>query len=82
MSAWTVEEACEAFREAGVPVDPDPGKAAYRFRLIVRGLQLQPSGRAPSPGPQGGRGQDRYPIADLQRIHSALSPWLTRGPSA
>lgn len=67
---WTVEEACDEFTAAGVPVDP------YRFRLIVRGVQLAPCGRAPSPGPQGGRGQSLYPIDQLQRLHAALSPWL------
>lgn len=74
--AWTLREACEEFAKAGVPIDPDPVRAAYRLHLIIRGLQLEPAGRGPSAGEQGGRGQNLYPISELQRLHAALAPWL------
>lgn len=71
---WTIKEACEQFAAAGVPITP------YRFGLVIRAVQLPAAGRAPSPGPQGGRGQTLYPISELQRLHSALAPWLITRP--
>jgi hypothetical protein len=68
---WTVEEACEQFRQAGVPMDPDG------LRIIIRHLPGFPfAGRAPSRSPQGGRGATLHPIADLQRLHGKLAEWL------
>ena len=66
---WTVDEACAEFARTGIPVDP------VRLRLIIRGVELKPVGEAP-PGEKGGRGDRLYPIADLQRLHGALAPWL------
>jgi hypothetical protein len=68
--AWTVEQACEYFAETDIPIKPD------RLRLIIRALEWQPVGYAPSPGPQGGRGAALYPVSDLMRLHSALAEWL------
>lgn len=67
--AWTVDEAAAWFAEQGVPFDAD------RIKLVIRALRLAPSGSRPS-GPEGGRGQAVYPVADLMKIHGALAPWL------
>lgn len=68
---WTISEACREFEAAGMPVDP------RRFRIIVRNLPgLVRIGEAPS-GERGGRGDFRYDIGQLQRLHAALAPWLT-----
>ncbi|HEY3652370.1 MAG TPA: hypothetical protein VGL33_30680 [Streptosporangiaceae bacterium] len=68
---WTISEACREFEAAGMPVDP------RRFRIIVRNLPgLQPVGETKS-GERGGRGQFLYEIGQMQRLHSALAPWLT-----
>jgi hypothetical protein len=67
---WTIEEAVAEFGRAGVPVDP------YRFRMAVRAVQLRPVGETAS-GRKGGRGQHLYEIGQLQRLHSALAPWMT-----
>ncbi len=68
---WTISEACREFEAAGMPVD------CRRFRIIVRNLPgLVPVGEAKS-GERGGRGQFLYEIGQLQRLHSALAPWLT-----
>lgn len=69
---WTIKEACEQFAAAGVPVTP------YRLRKAIGAAGLEPVGRGPSSGPQGGRGQNRYPISELQRLHAALAPWWIR----
>jgi hypothetical protein len=62
--------ACEQFAEAGMPVDE------ARFRIAVtRVARLPRAGETPS-GERGGRGQILYPIGELQRLHSALAPWL------
>jgi hypothetical protein len=67
---WTIPEACEEFAKAGAPVDP------HRFRIAVtRVARLPRAGEMPS-GERGGRGQVLYPIGELQRLHSALAPWL------
>jgi hypothetical protein len=70
---WTISEACEEFERAGLPVDP------ARFSAIIRHLPgFRPLGEVKKlPGSKGGRGDRLYPIADLQRLHSALAPWLT-----
>lgn len=67
---WTISEALEQFRRQGMPVDE------ARFRLAIRAVQLQRVGEKPS-GERGGRGEKMYGIGDLQRLHSALAPWLT-----
>lgn len=68
---WTVAEACEEFERAGLPVDPK------RLRAIIRNLPgFRPVGETRA-GPQGGRGHPLYEIGALQRLHSALAPWLT-----
>jgi hypothetical protein len=67
---WTIAEAIAEFERAGVPVDP------ARFRIAVtRVARLPRAGEMPS-GEKGGRGQVLYPIGELQRLHSALIPWL------
>ena len=67
---WTIREACAQFAAQGMPVDET------RFRLAVsRVAKLRPVGEAPS-GQRGGRGHARYEIGQLQRLHSALAPWL------
>jgi hypothetical protein len=68
---WTIAEACAEFERAGVPVDP------ARFRIAVtRVARLPRAGEMPS-GEKGGRGRALYEIGELQRLHAALSPWLT-----
>jgi hypothetical protein len=67
---WTITEACAEFARAGMPMDP------YRFRMVVRAVQLPRVGETQSGG-KGGRGQALYEIGQLQRLHSALAPWLT-----
>lgn len=70
---WTVAEACQEFERAGMPVDP------ARLRGIIRhlpGLTRIGETRKP-PGSKGGRGDPLYPIGELQRLHAALTPWLT-----
>lgn len=71
MSAWTISEACAEFAAAGMPVDED------RFRIAVtRVARIPRAGETPS-GTKGGRGHPLYSIGELQRLHSALAPWLT-----
>lgn len=68
---WTIDEALAEFAGQGMPVDE------YRFRLAVtRVARIRHAGETRS-GERGGRGQRLYPIAELQQLHSALSPWLT-----
>ena len=68
---WTIAEAIEEFARQGMPVDE------ARFRIaVMKVAQLKRVGEAPS-GAKGGRGQKLYEIAQLQRLHAALSPWLT-----
>ena len=62
------------FAEQGMPVDE------ARFRIAVtRMARLRRIGEArpPGAGSKGGRGQALYDIGQLQRLHAALSPWLT-----
>ena len=66
---WTVTEALEEFARQGMPVDP------ARFRAAVRTARIPRAGETRS-GEKGGRGQNLYPIHELQRLHSALAPWL------
>ena len=73
---WTVDEALAEFARQGMPVDP------ARFRIAVtRVARIPRVGEGPS-GAKGGRGQNLYPIGQLQRLHSALAPWLTEGVAA
>jgi hypothetical protein len=68
---WTVEEACQHFNAGPLPVEP------WQLRKIISALPgFTPAGRTASAGPQGGRGKDMYPIADLMRLHSRLAEWL------
>jgi hypothetical protein len=68
---WTIAEAVAEFERAGMPVDP------ARLRAIIRNLPgFSPVGETPS-GPNGGRGHPLYDIGSLQRLHTALAPWLT-----
>jgi hypothetical protein len=67
---WTIEEASAEFARTGIPISP------YRLRLAVRAVALRPVGEARS-GELGGRGRALYDIGQLQRLHAALSPWLT-----
>lgn len=68
---WTVEEACGHFSEGPLPVQP------WQLHRIISALPgFTAAGRAPSPGPQGGRGKDMYEIAALLRLHSKLAEWL------
>jgi hypothetical protein len=68
---WTISEACAEFERAGLPVEE------RRLRAIIRNLPgLNPVGKTPS-GPNGGRGHPLYEIGQMQRLHSALAPWLT-----
>jgi hypothetical protein len=64
--AWTIEEACAYFAAGGAPVDPD------RIAKMIAPVGVPVTGRAPSAGPQGGRGKARYPLAELMRIHAFL----------
>lgn len=70
---WTISEALEQFRRQGMPVD----EAAFRDVVTVlrRAGKFVPCGEKP-PGPQGGRGEKMHGIGELQRLHSALAPWL------
>jgi len=69
---WTVSEAVDEFARAGMPVDPG------RFRIAVtRVARIQRVGETPS-GERGGRGHALYEIGELQRLHSALAPWLVQ----
>jgi hypothetical protein len=70
VSTWTLEEACAEFERAGVPIEP------ARFRMAVHAVRLRPVGETKS-GERGGRGHALYEIAQLQRLHAALAPWLT-----
>jgi hypothetical protein len=68
---WTVDEALAEFRAAGMPVD------AERFRIAVTKVaRLERVGEAPK-GPKGGRGKLRYPIGELQLLHSDLVRWIS-----
>lgn len=61
---WTIAEACQEFERAGLPVDE------ARFRMAIRAVQLKPVGETRQPaGSKGGRGQARYEIGQLQRLH-------------
>jgi hypothetical protein len=73
---WTLEEASAWFAESGIPIETE------RLRLIIRALKWKPAGATPS-GQAGGRGQARYPIADLMKLHAAVAPWIVaQGPMA
>ena len=65
---WTINEARQQFAETGLPIQ--------HLDRIIRALPgLTPCGETRS-GQRGGRGHYLYPIGELQRLHSALAPWL------
>ena len=68
---WTLKEALEQFAAAGMPVDAD------RFRIAVTRVARIPAVSHTPSGAKGGRGYLMYDIGQLQRLHAALSPWLT-----
>ena len=69
---WTVQEAAEQFAQAGIPFNG--------LDRVIRALPgFRRIGETPS-GEHGGRGHAIYDIAQLQRLHSALAPWLTVPP--
>ena len=70
---WTIAEALEQFRQAGVPVD----EAGFRglARAARRIGNLVPVGHKP-PGPQGGRGEFLFEIGELQQLHRDNARWL------
>ena len=73
-AGWTIPEALAEFEKQGMPVDP------ARFAMAVtRVARIRRVGEGPS-GERGGRGQFLYPIGELQRLHSALAPWLVDRP--
>lgn len=67
---WTIAEALAEFERAGMPVDP------ARFALAVTRVARIPRAGETRPGEKGGRGHALYEIGQLQRLHSALAPWL------
>ena len=70
---WTVEEAVAEFARTGIPMDG--------LARIIRALPgFQRIGETTA-GEKGGRGYALYDIGQLQRLHSALAPWLTVPPS-
>ncbi len=71
---WTLKEALEQFAAAGMPVDAD------RFRLAVTRVARIPAVSHTPSGAKGGRGYLMYDIGQLQRLHSALAPWLAGTP--
>jgi hypothetical protein len=73
---WTIPMACEQFERQGMPVEE------RHLRAIIRHLPgFNPVGETKS-GPTGGRGHPLYEIGALQRLHAALSPWLSQGGDA
>ena len=68
---WTVAMASAEFAGTGVPF------AERNLRAVIRYLPgFQRTGETPS-GPNGGRGDPLYDIAELQLLHKALARWLT-----
>ena len=70
---WTISDAFAEFEKTGVPVD----RAGFRavVRAARRNGNIKPIGENKS-GDSGGRGQLRYPIADLQHMHKDNVRWL------
>jgi hypothetical protein len=67
---WTVNEASADFAMTGKPIPP------RQLAMIIRALPaFNPLGETASGG-RGGRGHALYDIGQLQRLHSALAPWL------
>ena len=69
---WTIAEACQEFKRAGMPVDE------ARFRIAVtRMARLRRIGETRQPpGSKGGRGNPVYEIGDLQRLHADVAKWI------
>ena len=70
---WTVAMASAQFAGTGVPFEERNLRAIIRY---LPGFQRTGETRQP-PGSKGGRGDPLYDIGELQRLHSALAPWLT-----
>jgi hypothetical protein len=75
--AWTIDQACDYFAAAGLPIPGGP----RRLAAIIgrRALAWQPVGETPS-GERGGRGKALYPARDFQLLHRDLADWLARIP--
>ena len=58
------------FAEAVMPVDE------ARFRIAVTRVARLPRTGEMQAGEKGGRGRALYEVGELQRLHSALAPWL------
>jgi hypothetical protein len=72
---WTVEQACDWFAAAGVPVPGGP----RRLAAIIKALAWKPVGETRS-GERGGRGKALYSSRDFQLLHRDLAEWLARIP--
>ena len=74
---WTIPEALAEFAEAGMPLDQ------AGFRAVVRHARrvgtLKPVGHT-KPGRQGGRGEFRYDIGQLQQMHKDQVRWIPAQP--
>lgn len=53
----------------------DPPMTERQLRMIVNALELPAAGRRRRA--HTGRPLDTYDVAELMRIHAALTPWLT-----
>jgi hypothetical protein len=65
---WTVSEAVAKYAETGLPMDG--------LDQIIRALPGFTRIGETRSGERGGRGHALYSIAQLQRLHAALAPWL------
>lgn len=70
-------EDCFTLREAAEVLDPPV--EAWQLELLVRALRIRP--RATRRLPRGGRPPRAYPITEIMRLHTAITPWLVAGSS-
>lgn len=70
MAELTIPEACEILQP---PIEPTA------FQRIITALHIPPVGARHDGKP--GRPWPTYPWTELERLHKALMPWLTRGDS-
>lgn len=71
---WTLEDACNYFAAAGLPIKPD------RLRKIIQGLEWVPVAEEPPAGDKGGRGRALYKSSDLMVLQARLAEFIaTRG---